>query len=179
MQGDKMGAFCMIFWTLIFLLAMAVPLMATNPLAVNLAGDALGQAIRWGRARLVPGVICMVSLRLIWSKLYRPKVKNVPAPPVNRCARLSHMPFLADIWIDCAAPLGPAPPHIKRNLCKHPHCPTHTHRNVWPQRGEVCMGVITMICHIKEPEQGQRAGASITTSPFEIFGVVFGQTYKH
>jgi hypothetical protein len=79
--------FCMtvIIWTLMLSLAMAVPLMAANHLAVNLAEDALGQAIRWGRARLAPGVVCFMAMRLIWSKLYPPRVQDVPPPPITRC----------------------------------------------------------------------------------------------
>ncbi len=49
--------------------------MAANPLAVNLASEALGQPISWGAwalAGIVPGLICLAAAPLILYVLYPP-----------------------------------------------------------------------------------------------------------
>ena len=49
--------------------------MAANPLAVNLASEALGQPISWGAwalAGIVPGLICLAAAPLILYILYPP-----------------------------------------------------------------------------------------------------------
>ena len=55
--------------------AMFITAMAANPLAVNLATEALGQPITWGAwalAGIVPGLICLAATPLILYVLYPP-----------------------------------------------------------------------------------------------------------
>ncbi len=56
--------------------------MAANPLAVNLASEALGQPISWGAwalAGIVPGLICLAAAPLILYVLYPPgKSLSIP-----------------------------------------------------------------------------------------------------
>lgn len=55
--------------------AMFITAMAANPLAVNLASEALGQPITWGAwalAGIVPGLICLAAAPLILYILYPP-----------------------------------------------------------------------------------------------------------
>ena len=55
--------------------AMFITAMAANPLAVNLASEALGQPISWGAwalAGIVPGLICLAAAPLILYVLYPP-----------------------------------------------------------------------------------------------------------
>ena len=54
---------------------MFITAMAANPLAVNLASEALGQPISWGAwalAGIVPGLICLAAAPLILYVLYPP-----------------------------------------------------------------------------------------------------------
>ena len=54
---------------------MFITAMAANPLAVNLASEALGQSISWGAwalAGIVPGLICLAATPLILYILYPP-----------------------------------------------------------------------------------------------------------
>jgi anion transporter len=82
----KVGAYVMLtcFQTSCISSAMFITAMAANPLAVNLAADALGTTISWGTwalAGLVPGLICLVSVPLILYVLYPPEQKNTPDAP--------------------------------------------------------------------------------------------------
>lgn len=57
---------------------MFITAMAANPLAVNLASEALGQPISWGAwamAGIVPGLICLAATPLILYILYPPGVR--------------------------------------------------------------------------------------------------------
>lgn len=73
----KMGAYVMktCFQTSCISSAMFITAMAANPLAVNLASEALGQPISWGAwalAGIVPGLICLAATPLILYVLYPP-----------------------------------------------------------------------------------------------------------
>lgn len=73
----KMGAYVMktLFQTSCISSAMFITAMAANPLAVNLATEALGQPITWGAwalAGIVPGLICLAATPLILYILYPP-----------------------------------------------------------------------------------------------------------
>lgn len=73
----KMGAYVMktCFQTSCISSAMFITAMAANPLAVNLASEALGESISWGAwalAGLVPGLICLAATPLILYILYPP-----------------------------------------------------------------------------------------------------------
>lgn len=73
----KMGAYVMktLFQTSCISSAMFITAMAANPLAVNLATEALGQPITWGAwalAGIVPGLICLAATPLILYVLYPP-----------------------------------------------------------------------------------------------------------
>lgn len=73
----KMGAYVMktLFQTSCISSAMFITAMAANPLAVNLASEALGQPITWGAwalAGIVPGLICLTAAPLILYVLYPP-----------------------------------------------------------------------------------------------------------
>ena len=79
----KMGAYVMktCFQTSCISSAMFITAMAANPLAVNLASEALGQPISWGAwalAGIVPGLICLAAAPLILYVLYP------PGKPVSR-----------------------------------------------------------------------------------------------
>ena len=81
-----MGAYVMttLFQTSTVSSAMFITAMAANPLAVDLARDALGSTISWGTwalAGLVPGLICLVAVPLILYVLYPPAVKDTPDAP--------------------------------------------------------------------------------------------------
>lgn len=82
----KMGAYVMktCFQTSCISSAMFITAMAANPLAVNLASEALGQPISWGAwalAGIVPGLICLVCAPLILYVLYPPEMKDTPDAP--------------------------------------------------------------------------------------------------
>lgn len=84
----KVGSYLMLtcFQTTTISSAMFITAMAANPLAVNLASDALGSTISWGTwalAGLVPGIICLVSVPLILYVLYPPEQKNTPDAPTK------------------------------------------------------------------------------------------------
>lgn len=85
---DRMGAYLMktCFQTTTISSAMFITAMAANPLAVNLATDAIGSTISWGQwalAGLVPGLICLATVPLILYFIYPPKVKDTPEAPVR------------------------------------------------------------------------------------------------
>ena len=78
----KMGAYVMktLFQTSCISSAMFITAMAANPLAVNLATEALRQPITWGAwalAGIVPGLICLAATPLILYVLYPPGKKSV------------------------------------------------------------------------------------------------------
>lgn len=84
----KLGAYLMktCFQTTTISSAMFITAMAANPLAVDLARDALGTTISWGTwalAGLVPGLICLVATPLILYVLYPPEVKDTPDAPAK------------------------------------------------------------------------------------------------
>ena len=91
-EGCTAGAYVMktCFQTSTISSAMFITAMAANPLAVDLARDALGQTISWGlwaAAGLVPGIICLVTAPLILYVLYPPEMKDTPDAPVRaRCS---------------------------------------------------------------------------------------------
>ena len=82
----KLGAYLMktCFQTSTISSAMFITAMAANPLAVDLARDALGTTISWGTwalAGLVPGLVCLLATPLILYVLYPPEVKDTPDAP--------------------------------------------------------------------------------------------------
>ena len=92
----KMGAYVMktLFQTSCVSSAMFITAMAANPLAVNLAADALGVTISWGTwalAGLVPGLVCLVSVPAILYVLYPPQVKDTPDAPAKARAELAKL----------------------------------------------------------------------------------------
>jgi hypothetical protein len=82
--------------------AMFITAMAANPLAVNLAADALGTTISWGTwalAAIVPGLYI----------LYPPKVKDTPDAPIEAKKQLKKLgPMSTDEKITFV-PLSPSP----------------------------------------------------------------------
>ena len=84
----KMGAYVMktLFQTSCVSSAMFITAMAANPLAVNLAADALGKTISWGTwalAGLVPGILCLLAVPAILYVVYPPQVKDTPDAPAK------------------------------------------------------------------------------------------------
>ncbi|KAK9908923.1 hypothetical protein WJX75_004723 [Coccomyxa subellipsoidea] len=84
----KLGAYLMktCFQTSTISSAMFITAMAANPLAVDLARDALGTTISWGTwalAGLVPGLVCLIATPLILYVLYPPEVKDTPDAPAK------------------------------------------------------------------------------------------------
>lgn len=82
----KMGAYVMTtcFQTSCVSSAMFITAMAANPLAVNLAQEAVNYTITWGTwamAGLVPGLICLISVPLILYVLFPPQTKDTPDAP--------------------------------------------------------------------------------------------------
>ncbi len=73
---------------------MFITAMAANPLAVNLASEALGQPISWGAwalAGIVPGLICLAAAPLILYVLYPPgKSLSFQRMASSKCYRLQH-----------------------------------------------------------------------------------------
>lgn len=64
--------------------AMFITAMAANPLAVNLAADAIGQTISWGTwalAGIVPGLFAMLTMPLLMYIIYPPEKKDTPDAP--------------------------------------------------------------------------------------------------
>ena len=91
----KMGAYVMktCFQTSCISSAMFITAMAANPLAVNLASEALGQPISWGAwalAGIVPGLICLAAAPLILYILYPPgkPQANAIAYSIQGCPRV-------------------------------------------------------------------------------------------
>lgn len=83
---------------------MFITAMAANPLAVNLAADALGSTISWGTwalAGIVPGLFTLLTMPLLLYIVFPPEIKETPNAPITaKCA-----PALP------SAPLAPRPPH--------------------------------------------------------------------
>ena len=99
MNGANGAIAPMNFQTTTISSAMFITAMAANPLAVDLARDALGSTISWGTwalAGLVPGLVCLVLTPLILYILYPPEQKNTPDAPTKARYTLEHfMPLLA------------------------------------------------------------------------------------
>lgn len=88
--------------------AMFITAMAANPLAVNLAADALGTTISWGTwalAAIVPGSFTLLTMPLLLYVLYPPKVKDTPDAPIEAKKQLEKLgPMSTDEKITCALP---------------------------------------------------------------------------
>lgn len=66
--------------------AMFITAMAANPLAVNLAADALGSTISWGTwalAGIVPGLFVLLTMPLLLYIVYPPQIKDTPNAPIE------------------------------------------------------------------------------------------------
>ncbi len=73
---------------------MFITAMAANPLAVNLASEALGKTISWGSwalAGLVPGLTLLLVTPLVLYVLYPPEVKNTPDAPAKAREELKRL----------------------------------------------------------------------------------------
>lgn len=105
----RMGAYVMktLFQTSCVSSAMFITAMAANPLAVNLAADALGTTISWGTwalAGLVPGLVCLVSVPAILYVIYPPQVKDTPDAPAKAREELKKLgPLSTDEKITAGA----------------------------------------------------------------------------
>lgn len=88
---------------------MFITAMAANPLAVNLAADALGTTISWGTwalAAIVPGSFTLLTMPLLLYVLYPPKVKDTPDAPIEAKKQLEKLgPMSTDEKITCAPAL--------------------------------------------------------------------------
>lgn len=106
---DKMGAYVMqtLFQTSCVSSAMFITAMAANPLAVNLAADALGKTISWGTwalAGLVPGLACLIAVPAILYVIYPPQVKDTPDAPAKAREELKKLgPLSTDEKITAGA----------------------------------------------------------------------------
>ena len=63
---------------------MFITAMAANPLAVNLAAEAIGVTISWGQwalAGIVPGLFALLSMPLLMYIIYPPEKKDTPDAP--------------------------------------------------------------------------------------------------
>lgn len=63
---------------------MFITAMAANPLAVNLAAEAIGETISWGTwalAGVVPGTFALLTMPLLMYILYPPEKKDTPDAP--------------------------------------------------------------------------------------------------
>ena len=84
----KLGAYIMqtAFQCTTISSAMFITAMAANPLAVNLASEAIGQTISWGQwavAASVPGLVCLICVPAILYVIYPPEVKETPEAPAE------------------------------------------------------------------------------------------------
>lgn len=73
--------------------AMFMTAMASNPLAVKLAGEA-GVHISWGTwfiAALVPGLVSLIIIPLFVYKFYGPEIKKTPEARELAQGKLSEM----------------------------------------------------------------------------------------
>jgi len=64
--------------------AMFITAMAANPLAVNLASEAIGASISWGTwamGAIVPGILSLIAVPLVLYVIYPPEVKDTPDAP--------------------------------------------------------------------------------------------------
>jgi anion transporter len=111
LQGTekKMGAYVMktCFQTSTISSAMFITAMAANPLAVDLAANALGRQISWGTwalAGLVPGLICLLAVPAILYIIYPPELKSTPDAPAKAKEELSKLgPLSTDEKITAGA----------------------------------------------------------------------------
>jgi divalent anion:Na+ symporter, DASS family len=82
--------------------AMFVTAMAGNPLAVSFASDN-GVEISWGSwalAALVPGLLALVTMPWIMSKIYAPTLKETPEAPAQARQQLKDLgPMHRPEWI--------------------------------------------------------------------------------
>ena len=87
--------------------AMFITAMAANPLAVNLAAEAIGTTISWGQwamGGIVPGIICLLTVPMILYVLYPPEVKDTPDAPAIAKAELAKLgPMSRDETITAGA----------------------------------------------------------------------------
>lgn len=109
---DNLQSLCMLqtcFQATTVSSAMFITAMAANPLAVNLAADALGTTISWGTwalAAIVPGLFTLLTMPLLLYVLYPPKVKDTPDAPIEAKKQLEKLgPMSTDekITYDLAA----------------------------------------------------------------------------
>jgi anion transporter len=86
--AGKMGSYLMMTCFLCTTVSsgMFITAMAANPLAVNLAAEALGTTISWGTwalSGLVPGLTALLLTPAILYVLYPPEVKDTPDAPAK------------------------------------------------------------------------------------------------
>ena len=87
--------------------SMFITAMAANPLAVNLAAEALGTTISWGQwavAGAVPGLTALVVTPALMYVLYPPEVKDTPDAPAKAREELAKLgPMSTDEKITAGA----------------------------------------------------------------------------
>jgi anion transporter len=93
--ATKMGSYLMMtcFLCTCISSSMFITAMAANPLAVNLAAEALGTTISWGTwalAGLAPGLVSLLATPALMYVLYPPDVKDTPDAPAKVRSRSSH-----------------------------------------------------------------------------------------
>jgi len=105
----KMGAYLMMTCFLCTTVSsgMFITAMAANPLAVNLATEALGSTISWGTwatSAIVPGLTCLLLTPALLYILYPPEVKDTPDAPAKAQEELQKLgPMSTDEKITAAA----------------------------------------------------------------------------
>ncbi|KAI8106179.1 hypothetical protein M9435_000726 [Picochlorum sp. BPE23] len=105
----KMGAYLMMTCFLCTTVSsgMFITAMAANPLAVNLATEALGSTISWGTwamSGIVPGLTCLLLTPALMYILYPPEVKDTPDAPEKAKEELAKLgPMSTDEKITAGA----------------------------------------------------------------------------
>lgn len=105
----KMGAYLMMtcFLCTTISSSMFITAMAANPLAVNLASEALGTTISWGTwalSGLAPGLAALILTPAILYVLFPPEVKDTPDAPAKAKEELKKLgPMTTDEKITAGA----------------------------------------------------------------------------
>lgn len=106
---NKMGAYLMMTCFLCTTVSsgMFITAMAANPLAVNLAAEALGTTISWGTwalSALAPGLVSLLVTPALLYVLYPPEVKDTPDAPAKAKEELKKLgPMSTDEKITAGA----------------------------------------------------------------------------
>ena len=107
--AKKMGSYLMLtcFMCTTISSGMFITAMAANPLAVNLAAEALGTTISWGTwalSALAPGLVSLLVTPALLYVLYPPEVKDTPDAPAKAKEELKNLgPMSTDEKITAGA----------------------------------------------------------------------------